>query len=97
MKMDKEKIKQKLEDDYGYQHNGGLSVIIDVILDAIELSKQDDQVLIGQTLQVTTGNMVMCSNCDGQGFVVNGDNHYTCKQCNGAGVLVVADSGTASA
>lgn len=78
--MDKERVKQELQKRYSYQCSGDQALMVDIMLDAIELSRQDDGVI--------TGALVVCPECEGRGQVSSKDSTIgwrLCGRCNGDG------------
>ena len=71
--MDKERVKQALHDKHGMLYSNDLSSIVDIILDAIELSREGEPLSIDACRQLTTGSLIKCQLCDGMVKVVSNE------------------------
>jgi len=104
--MNKEKIKQELQEKYPGM-TPAVIAMVNIMLDAIELSRQDDWMCeggvirhgSGYTVQVHSGSLVVCPECGGKGQVHGKDGSglaVYCDRCNGYG-SVKAECNTPSA
>ena len=92
--MDKKRIKRIISKKY-IGLNTTVTSIIDIVVDAVELSDQDEHSVSGQALQMMTDSMTICYVCDGRGYIITtAGNTKCCARCDGTGAVMVTAKDT---
>ena len=78
--MDKERVKQELRKKYTLSFSD--MIMVNVMLDAIELSREDGQVLVTHPV---VGSMIVCPSCNGK----------SCTACDGGMIRVISNTPSA--
>ena len=81
--MDKERVKRELQERHGYQSSGEQTAMVNIMLDAIELSREQDiKITLDQQAQIMVGSLVVCPHCNGVG----------CTGCDASGMVRVVSN-----